>query len=111
MPRYIGKSIPRLEDERFVTGRGRYTNDIPPPDACWAYVLRSPQAHARIRAIRLEAARTRPGVLAGQRVRFVGEPVALIVAQTLDQARDAAEAVEVDYEMLPAVVSIADALN
>src|ERR1700676_3036804 len=160
MPRFIGKSIPRLEDERFVTGRGRYTNDIPPPDACWAYVLRSPHAHARIRAIRLEAARARPGVLAvltaadyardghqgishfantsdavepqkpacgggpdlfvfdprkgvpaSERVRFVGEPVALIVAQTLDQARDAAEAVEVDYHVLPAVVSIVDALS
>jgi carbon-monoxide dehydrogenase large subunit len=159
MPRFIGKSIPRLEDERFVTGRGRYTNDIPPPDACFAYVLRSPHAHARIRAIRLDTACTRPGVLAvltaadyerdghngishfpntadaidprkpafggspdhfvfehpqavlaGERVRFVGEPVALIVAQTLDQARDAAEAVEVDYDVLPAVVSIADAL-
>jgi carbon-monoxide dehydrogenase large subunit len=159
MPRFIGKSIPRLEDERFVTGRGRYTNDIPPPDACWAYVLRSPHAHARIRAIRVEAARARPGVLAAftaadyahdghkgishfantsdavepqkpafggsadhfvfeqpqavlaaERVRFVGEPVALIVAQTLDQARDAAEAVEIDYDVLPAVVSIADAL-
>jgi len=160
MPRFIGKSIPRLEDERFVTGRGRYTNDIPPPDACFAYVLRSPHAHARIGAIRLETARTHPGVLAiltaadyerdghkgipqfantadaidpqkpafgasadhfvfehpqavlaGERVRYVGEPVALIVAQTLDQARDAAEAVEVDYDVLPAVVSIADALG
>src|SRR3984957_13445538 len=160
MPRFIGKSIPRLEDERFVTGRGRYTNDIPPPDACFAYVLRSPHAHARIRSIGLEAARTRPGVLAvltaadyaadGHKgiaqfantadavepqkpafgggpdhfvfehpqavlahecVRYVGEPVALIVAQTLDQARDAAEAVEVDYEVLPAVVSSADALG
>jgi aerobic carbon-monoxide dehydrogenase large subunit len=160
MARYIGKSIPRLEDERFVTGRGRYTNDIPPPDACWAYVLRSPHAHARIRAIRVEAARgcrgvlavltgadyerdghkgishfantadaleplkpafggspdhfvfERPqAVLAGERVRFVGEPVALIVAQTLDEARDAAEAVQVDYDVLPAVVSIADALD
>ncbi|HWF97202.1 MAG TPA: xanthine dehydrogenase family protein molybdopterin-binding subunit, partial [Xanthobacteraceae bacterium] len=160
MPRFIGKSIPRLEDERFVTGRGRYTNDIPPPDACFAYVLRSPHAHARIRAIRIEPARACPGVLAiltaadyaadghkgiaqfantadavepqkpafggspdhfvfehpqavlaGERVRYVGEPVALIVAQTLDQARDAAEAVEVDYEELPAVVSIEDALK
>src|SRR5258708_4328113 len=159
MPRFIGKSIPRLEDERFVTGRGRYTNDIPPPGACWAHALRSPHAHARIGAIRIEAARARPGVLAvltaadyardghkgishfantsdavdpqkpsfggnpdhfvfecpqavlaGEKVRFVGEPVALIVAHTLDQARDAAEAVEVDYEMLPAVVAMGDAL-
>src|ERR1700730_10399060 len=151
MPRFIGKSIPRLEDPRFVTGRGRYTNDIPPPDACFAYVLRSPHAHARIRAIRLETARMRPGVLAvlaaadyardghkgishfantsdavepqkaafggspdhfvfehpqavlaPEHVRFVAEPVALIVAQSLDQARDAAEAIEVEYKVLPA---------
>src|ERR1700722_3160624 len=159
MPRFIGKSIPRLEDERLVTGRGRYTNDIPPPGACWAYVLRSPHAHARIRAIRVEAASARPGVLAvltaadyardghkgipqfantadaiepqkpafggspdhfvfehpqavlaGGRLFLGGEPVALIVAETLDQARDAAEAVEVDYDLLPAVVTIEDAL-
>src|SRR5215469_1870566 len=160
MPRYIGQSIPRLEDERFVTGRGRYTNDIPPPDASLAYVLRSPHAHARIKAIRIDEARARPGVeailtaadyagdghkgifhfantsdalepqkpafggstdhfvfeqpqavLASDRVRFVGEPVALVVAKRLDQARDAAEAVEVDYELLPAAVSMADALR
>jgi carbon-monoxide dehydrogenase large subunit len=158
MPRFIGKSIPRLEDERLVTGRGRYTNDTPPPGAAWAYVLRSPHAHARIRAIRCEAARARRGVLAvltaadyaadghkgiahfantadavdpqkpafagadhfvfelpqavlaQERVRFVGEGVALVVAETLDQARDAAEAIEVDYEELPAVVAMADAL-
>jgi carbon-monoxide dehydrogenase large subunit len=159
MPRFIGKSIPRLEDERFVTGRGRYTNDIPPPDACFAYVLRSPHAHAGIRSIRTETARARPGVLAvltaadyahdghngipqfantsdaiepqkpafggsadhivfdppqavlaAERVRYVGEPVALVVARTLAEARDGAEAVEVDYDVLPAVVSIADAL-
>jgi carbon-monoxide dehydrogenase large subunit len=159
MPRYIGKSIPRLEDERLVTGRGRYTNDTPPPGAAWAYVLRSPHAHARLRAIRCEAARARPGVLAvltaadyaadghkgivhfantsdavdpqkpafggtsehfvfeapqavlaQERVRYVGDPVAFIVAETLDQARDAAEAVEIDYEIFPAVVSMTDAL-
>ena len=158
MPRYIGKSIPRLEDERLITGRGRYTNDTPPPGAAWAYVLRSPHAHAHIRAIRCEAARARPGVLAvltaadyagdghkgivhfantsdavdpqksafgggdhfvfevpqavlaHERVRFVGEAVALVVAETLDQARDAAEVVEIDYEELPALVSMTDAL-
>jgi carbon-monoxide dehydrogenase large subunit len=159
MPRFIGKPIPRLEDQRFITGTGRYTNDIALAGACWAYVLRSPHAHARINAIHTDAARGRPGVLAvltaadyardggkpihhfantgdavdpqksafgghpdhvviehpqpvlaGDRARFVGEPVALIVAETLDQARDAAEAINVDYEALPAVVSIADAL-
>jgi carbon-monoxide dehydrogenase large subunit len=158
MPRYIGQPLPRLEDERLLTGRGRYTNDLAPPDACFAYVLRSPHAHARMVSIRSEAARARPGVLAvltaddyardghkgifhmantadavepekpsfggndlfvfeqaqpplaGDRARHVGEPVALIVGETLEQARDGAEAVEIDYETLPAVVSIADAL-
>jgi carbon-monoxide dehydrogenase large subunit len=158
MPRYIGEPIPRLEDERFLTGRGRYTSDIPPPDACFAHVLRSPHPHARIVSIRTEAARSRGGVLAvltaadyardghrgvfhmpntadavepekpsfggsdlfvfeqpqlplaADRVRYVGEPVALIVAETLDQARDGAEAVEIDYETLPAAASVAAAL-
>jgi carbon-monoxide dehydrogenase large subunit len=158
MPRYIGQPVPRLEDERLITGRGRYTNDIPPPDAGFAYVLRSPHAHARVAAIRTEAARERAGVLAvltaadyagdghkgvfhmpntadavepekpsfggndlfvfeqrqlplaSDRVRYVGEPVALVVAETLDQARDAAEAIEIDYEVLPAVATIAQAL-
>ena len=158
MSRYIGKSIPRFEDLRFVTGAGRYTNDIPPPDACWAYALRSPHAHARIKAINVAPARrrgvlalltaadyegdggkpivhmantadaidpTRPSfggapdhfvfehpqpVLASDRVRYVGEIVALAVAETLDAARDAAERIEADYEVLPAVASMADAL-
>jgi carbon-monoxide dehydrogenase large subunit len=159
MPRYIGKPLPRLEDKRFITGRGRYTNDIPPTDAAWAYVLRSPHAHARIASIDVEAARQKPGVLAvltaadygrdghkgiphfantadavepqkpsfggadlfvfeqpqlplaQDRVRYVGEPVVLIVGETLDQARDAAEAMEIDYVTLPAAVTIAEALT
>jgi carbon-monoxide dehydrogenase large subunit len=159
MSRYIGKPIPRLEDRRFVTGNGRFTDDLVPADACWAYVLRSPHAHARVGAIRVEAARARTGVravltaadyagdggkpirhlantsdavdpqksafgiraddfvfeqpqpvLAADRVRYVGEPVALVVADTLAQARDAAESIEIEYQALPAVVSIADAL-
>jgi carbon-monoxide dehydrogenase large subunit len=158
MPRYIGKLVPRLEDQRLITGGGRYTNDIPPPGAAWAHVLRSPQAHARIVSIGTEAARRKPGVLAvltaadyaqdghkgvahfantadavepqkpsfggadlfvfeqpqlplaRDRVRYVGEPVVLIVAETLEWARDAAEAVVVDYETLPAVVTIPQAL-
>jgi carbon-monoxide dehydrogenase large subunit len=160
MPRLIGQPIPRLEDRRLITGNGQYTNDIKPDDACWAHVVRSPHAHAGIAAIRTDAARAKPGVLAiltaddyardgGQpirhfantadavdpqkqafggapdhfvleqpqhvlardRVRFIGEPVALVVAATHEQARDAAEAVVVDYQLLPAVVSIADALR
>src|SRR5918999_3297362 len=61
---YIGQPIPRLEDLRLVTGKGRYTDDVAPPNACWAFVLRSPHAHADLRAIHADQARRRPGVLA-----------------------------------------------
>jgi carbon-monoxide dehydrogenase large subunit len=154
MSSYIGKSIPRLEDLRLVAGKGSYTDDLAPPEACWAYVLRSPHPHARLRAIRIERAKgcsgvlavltaadaaadglkpiphlanaadavdpTRPTfvsgphfvyeqpqpVLATNRVRHVGEAVAAVIAETLAQAKDAAEAIEVDYEVLPAVATI-----
>jgi aerobic carbon-monoxide dehydrogenase large subunit len=159
MPSYIGKPMPRVEDLRLVAGRGRFTDDLAPQDAASAYVLRSPHAHALIRAIDTRAAKSMPGVLAiltaadyradglraidhhpvpldgldryrfaftradgspafggpqpvlaEDRARFVGEPVAFIVAETLDQARDAAEAIAVEYEPLRALVSIDDAM-
>lgn len=155
----IGKPLPRLEDLRLVAGKGRYTDDIHPPDAAWAYVVRAPHAHAEIKRIDTRAAAKAPGVLAvltaadyradghrgighvavpttahdafkpsvvptpdspvfdqphwplaGDRVRYPGEGVAVVIAETLDQARDAAELVAVDYEELPAVVSIPAAL-
>ncbi len=126
----------RLEDFRFLTGRGRFVDDIPRSTAAEAFVLRSPHAHARIRSVDVRAARTRPGVLAvlleqdlglgplpcatqlgaagslvvpdrralaRGRVRYVGEPVAFVVAETRCQALDAAEAIVVDYEPLPVV--------
>jgi carbon-monoxide dehydrogenase large subunit len=143
----VGQPVPRSEDPRFLTGRGRYVDDIAPPHAAQGYVLRSPHAHARLRRVATEAAKSVPGVLAvltgadvaadalggipvvvtpvawggppghqplhpvlaRDRVRHVGDPVAFIVAETLDAARDAAELVEVDYEVLPAVVATADA--
>lgn len=159
MNRHIGRPLPRSEDQRFVSGRGRYTDDIDLPGQAWAAFLRSPHAHARIGAIRTEAARAMPGVLAvltGQdyradglrgvdhipnpadavrhqdkaftrsetggiynrrqlplpvdAVRHVGEAVVMVVAETPLQARDAAEAIDVAYEPLPAVVRGDDAL-
>lgn len=135
MSPYIGRSIRRLEDARFLTGSGRYLADIPSPDALWGHVLRSPHAHARIERIDTAAAARAPGVraiytsadleglgtmpclaavtplivpprhaLAVGRVRHVGDPVAFIVADTAEQAREAAELVEVDYAPLPSVV-------
>ncbi|MSP98330.1 MAG: xanthine dehydrogenase family protein molybdopterin-binding subunit [Betaproteobacteria bacterium] len=144
---YIGTSVKRREDYRFLTGSGNYTDDISLPHQTHAVFVRSPHAHARIKRIRGEAARKAPGVLAvytgediaaaklnglpcgwlitgldGQpmkepphpvlaqgKVRYVGDHVAVVIAETLDQAQDAAELVEVDYETLPAVVRSGDA--
>src|SRR5436190_14671155 len=131
----IGRSIRRIEDVRFLTGRGRYLADIESPDARWGHVLRSPHAHALIRRLEVAAASRHAGVhgvytsadlaglgampclaavsplivpprfaLAVERVRHVGDPVAFIVADTAETAREAAELIEVDYEALPAVV-------
>lgn len=135
MSPYIGRSLRRLEDVRFLTGEGRYLADIACPGAAWGHVLRSPHAHALIRRIDADAAKKLAGVrgiftsadlaglgpmpcmaavsplivpprpaLADGRVRHVGDPVAFVVADTAEQARLAAESIEVDYEPLPAVV-------
>jgi len=139
MPR-IGQTLRRLEDVRFLTGAGRYLDDIALPGLLHACMVRSPHAHAVIEAIDVAAARAAPGVvavfiaadlaadnlgplpctaqvatvapmivpprcaLAGERVRHVGEAVTLVVADTAESARDAAELVEVKYRPLPAVV-------
>jgi carbon-monoxide dehydrogenase large subunit len=137
----VGTRAPRKEDERLLTGRGRYVDDINPRGLLHLYFLRSSEAHARIRAIDVSAARQAPGVtavltgadmvgdvalldftlplpglvtpsypaLAIDRVRFQGEPVVAVVAATRAQAEDAAELVVVDYELLPAVVTIEQA--
>jgi aerobic carbon-monoxide dehydrogenase large subunit len=153
MPNFVGQPLPRLEDERLITGRARYTADLDLAGQAHAVVLRSPHAHAEIAGIELAAAQRAQGVLgvyraadlqaagigpipsftrtppfrlenadgselpeasqyplAIDRVRYVGEPVALIVAETLAAARDAAELVEVDYRVLPAVIEAAAAL-
>ena len=144
----LGRSINRLEDERFVQGRGRYVADLAAPNALHGVVVRSTHAHARISAIRADAARQMPGVaavftgsdlasdnigplpcavthipmtaplvvppcyaLARDVVRYAGEPIAFVVAESAEIARDAAEAIAIDYEPLPPVVSIADAVR
>jgi carbon-monoxide dehydrogenase large subunit len=143
----FGRSQPvtRIEDRRFLTGHGRYVDDIAPAGALHAVVVRSPVAHADLAALDVEEARAAEGValvltcadleaagmnvamgagrvenrdgtkaartdrplLARDRVRFVGEPVALVVAETLQQARDAAELVMPDYEDRPVKLDIA----
>ena len=146
----IGDSIPRVEDQRLLIGRGCYTDDAGPSGCLHAAYVRSPHAHARIRKIDptaalalagvsvmtgadLEAAGVKPVLnppeslgagfpsfigdlvippwraLAVGKVRHVGEAVALVIAPTESGARDAAEAVQVDYEPLTSVIEIEDA--
>ncbi len=133
---YVGRSLRRREDRKFLTGRGRYVDDIKLPGTLQLAILRSPYAHARITRVDLSAAKAAAGVrlaldgadligtigdikpnwvipdtvvpdrpvLATDRVRFVGECVALVVAETREAAYDALELIDVAYEPLPAVV-------
>jgi len=133
---YIGRPLRRREDRKFLTGKGRYVDDLRLPGTLHLAILRSPHAHARITGIELSAAQTAPGVrraLAGadligkignikpnwiipgtvvperpvvavDRVRFVGECVALVVAETRETAFDALELIDVAYQALPAVL-------
>ncbi len=143
----IGASVKRKEDLRFITGNGRYVDDINRPGQSYAVFVRSPHAHARIKGIDISAAKAAPGVLgiftgddlardkvgglicgwmihskdgspmkagphpalAQGKVRYVGDHVAVVIAETLNQARDAAELVAVEYEPLPAVVDLGTA--
>ncbi len=143
----IGASVKRKEDRRFITGKGRYTDDINRPGQAYAYFLRSPHAHAQIQSLDKAAAQKMPGVvaiftgddliadkvgglicgwmihskdgspmkagahpaLAHGKVRYVGDHVAVVIADSLAQARDAAEKINVDYAVLPAVVDLANA--
>src|SRR5215813_12400923 len=143
----VGQPVSRFEDPRLLRGGGRYIDDFVLPGMAFGVVLRSPHAHARIRAIDAGAARAAPGVLAvltgadweqsgfgdlpvpggfkrrdgrpmyrprypalvKDRVRWVGDYVAFVVAETRLQAMDAAELIAVDYEPLPAVVATAEA--
>jgi carbon-monoxide dehydrogenase large subunit len=142
---FRGQSVRRLEDERFLTGHGRFIEDIDAAGQAWMQVVRSPHAHAEITGIDIAAAAAMPGVLgvftaadlaglgtlpctvavpseppmaspphpalATGRARHVGDPVAFVIGETRDAARNAAEAVAVDYAVLPAITDAAAALR
>jgi len=144
MEPFSGQSLRRLEDERFLTGRGRYTDDVNRPSQAYAHVVRSPYAHAVIDGIDVAEAAASPGVLgvftaadldglgpipcatkvatvgplhvparyalAIDRVRYVGEPAAFVIATSRLAARDAAERVVVEYNPLSCVTEAKDAL-
>jgi len=115
--------VRRREDPRLVTGAGKYTDDVQPPGCLHAVFVRSPHAHARIASIDVSGAISLPGVvgvfqasdlafesetprprLCADEVKFVGDAVAVAVAATREAAVDAAAAVVVDYEVMPALV-------
>ena len=143
----LGQSVKRVEDRKFITGKGRYTDDIVLPRMTFAVVVRSPHAHAEIKGIDASAAVAAEGVIAvfdGEqmaadgvgglpagwqvdfkngdtmlepphqplavgKVRHVGDAVVVVVAETREQAKDAAELVNVDYKPLDAVVDVVEA--
>jgi len=138
----IGLSLKRREDRRFLTGRGRYVDDLRLPDLLHAAIVRSPHAHARILAVDGRRAMAQPGVvavltivdlpecagavpplvpsprlrayaqpaLAGPKVRYAGEALAVVVADDVYRATDAAHAVDVGYDVLTAAATVDDAL-
>ncbi|MEM9678276.1 MAG: xanthine dehydrogenase family protein molybdopterin-binding subunit [Pseudomonadota bacterium] len=145
----IGARVLRKEDKRFITGKGRYTDDHNVPGQHYAAFVRSPHAHAKVKGIDKSAAEAMSGVaavldgkqltgdgigniicgwmvhskdgtpmnmgawsaLATDTVRYVGDAVAVVIAESLAEAKAAAEAVDVDYDVQPAVVSAVDAME
>jgi carbon-monoxide dehydrogenase large subunit len=145
----IGQPVRRVEDARFLTGSGRYLDDLNQPHQLHGHLLFSPYAHAKIKSIDTSRAEKAPGVacvltgkdivaaglgalppnfmpedmggpkghravrpvLCQDRLRHVGDRVAFIVAETLAQARDAAELIELEVEELPAVTTVEDAIK
>ncbi len=144
---FIGKSIKRVEDKRFITGQGKYTDDIVLPQMTYARFVRSPHAHAEIRSVDISNAEKMPGVVkiftgadvaeingvpCGWQVDFIngetmkepkhpllvkdkamhaGDAVAMVIAETYGQAKDAAEMIIVDYNPLPAVTDAKAAME
>jgi aerobic carbon-monoxide dehydrogenase large subunit len=145
----IGARVTRKEDKRFLTGKGRYTDDMVVPGMKQAIFVRSPHAHAKIKSIDTSAALKMPGVigildgkqlqadgigsiicgwmihskdgtpmkmcnwrpLAHDVVRYVGDAILIVVADSIAEAKDAAEAVVIEYDILPAVIEAPKALE
>jgi carbon-monoxide dehydrogenase large subunit len=143
----IGKSVKRVEDKRFITGRGNYTDDIVLPHQTYASFVRSQYANANIAHVDISDAKEMPGVIAiftgadvaelngvpcgwqvtgkngevmkepkhallvADKARYVGDAIAIVIAETKEQATDAAEAINVAYEELPCVTDAAKAVQ
>src|SRR2546423_11375876 len=136
--KWLGRSVKRKEDERFIRGKGNYVDDITLPNMLHMAILRSPFAHAKINSIDTSRAAELPGVvavvtgellaehklawmptlsgdtqavLATDKVRMQGQEVACVIAEDPYVAHDALELIDVDYDPLPAVTSPQQALE
>ncbi len=137
----FGTSLKRREDPRLITGHGNYTDNMKLPDMTYAYILRSPHAHAKIVSVDTARAKQHPGVvavytgkdtealgglpcgwthpglvtpkhnvIAKDEVNCVGDPVAVVIAEDRYTARDAADLIDVEYEVLPAIIDLEQAV-
>lgn len=131
--KHIGKSYPRLDADEKITGQARYVADISLPGMLHAKILTSPYAHARIKKINIEKAKALEGVvtvltgqdldynvglylvdkriLAREKVRYQGEPVAAVAAESLEIAEQAVRLIEVEYEPLKPILDVEEAFN
>src|SRR5690349_7108396 len=138
MPTFLGQRIKRREDPRFITGRGRYVDDVRLDNALHVTFLRSPWAHARVLSVDPSEAEARSGthvftaaqvelppepappfigidermhrpLIASDKVRFVGDIVAAVLADTREASADASELVEVEYDPLAVVTDLVEA--
>ena len=115
--RLIGKRVPRLSGKDKVTGKAKYTFDINEPGMLYGRILRSEVPHATVIGIDLSEAEALPGVKAvmplievGRKLRYQGQEIAAVAAETDDIAKDAIRLIRVDLEELPAVVTESDAM-
>jgi xanthine dehydrogenase molybdenum-binding subunit len=130
--RFIGQPTPRKDASSIVTGKAIYINDVKLPNMLVGKVLRSPYPHAIIKEINVEKAKSLPGVkavltykdvpdwklglpshlrLLDRKVRFVGDAVSLVAAETEEIAQEALDLIEVEYEVLPAVFDVEEAIK
>src|SRR5215212_5357680 len=117
-PRLIGTEITRLDGLAKASGRAKYPSDVRPEGTLFAVMLYSPYANAVIKSIDTTAAEKMTGVKAvtalvkaGSPVRFHGDDIAALAAETEEQARDAIRAIKVEYEILPHVVIETEAMS
>src|SRR5579875_537293 len=116
-PSVIGKRVPRLDGLLKASGKAKYPSDVRPEGTLFGVMLYNPHSHAKVKSIDLSAAEKMPGVKAviaiakpGATLRYHGDDIAAVAAETEEQARDAARAIKVEYEILPHCVTEAQAM-